>query len=132
MKAQAKEIPIILTDNKSALKDPAKFMTVSLALQCVVESYRQSLFSFEWLNGDGEVRTQSELEDTQKSKYDSVYAAYKTGIALERPVLGIGIGDNIEIGSRRDVLLTLYSLGVRKLDVHVPKSCADDFAQFMC
>ena len=132
MRAQQKEIPIILTDNRSVVKDPAKYITMRVALKCVVESYRQSLFSFEWLDGKGGVKSPDDLLDTQKSKYDSVYAAYKTGIALERPILGVGVGEHIEIGSRRDVLLTLYSLGVRKLDVHVPKSCIDDFNKFMC
>lgn len=132
MKAQPKEIPIMLTENKSVLKDPSKYVTMRVALKCVVESYRQSLFSFEWLDSNGDVKSSGDLLDTQKSKYDSVYAAYKAGMPMERPVLGVGIGEHIEIGSRRDVLLTLFSLGVRKLDVHVPKSCVDDFNKFMC
>ena len=131
MMAQSKELPIKLIDNKIVHKNPQAYVTASLALRCIVESWRQSLFSFEWLDENGQVRANKDLEDTQKSKYDSIYAAYKTGIPMERPVLGVGVMENIEIGSRKDVLLTLYSLGIEKLDVHIPKSCICDFEKFM-
>lgn len=125
-------LPINLIDNKAAQARADKYMRITIDLKRIIESYRQSLFSFEWLNSEGAIRPREALEDTHRSKYDSVYAAYKSGIPLERPILGIGMLDNIEIGSRRDVLLTLYSLGIIAMDVHIPKACHDDFKPFEC
>lgn len=130
--AQTTNFPLKLINNNATHQNPDKYSIMRVALKSVVESYRGSLFSFEWLDKNGAVRDHDSMEDTQKSKYDSVYAAYKTGIPLERPILGIGLSDNIEIGSRRDVLLTLYSLGIKELDVHIPQSCLSDFKKFEC
>ncbi len=130
--AERVTLPIKLIDNKAVQSNPQKYVSITVILQGVVDSYKGSLFSFEWLDQDGNVRQPKTMDDVQKSKYDSVYTAYKTEMPLERPILGIGMMENIEIGSRRDVLLTLYSVGVETMDVHIPKACLDDFKQFEC
>jgi hypothetical protein len=44
--------------------------------------------------------------------------------------LGIGLQDNVEIGSERAVLLTLAALGYETMPVHIPKSNESDFKHF--
>lgn len=39
--------------------------------------------------------------------------------------------ENVEIGSRRDVLLTLKSMGQSHMDVHVPKTLAAEFEDYL-
>ncbi len=125
------EYPTKLIDNKTVHESSRQYVTVNVQLQRIVESWRQSLFSFEWLDKNGQVRPPETLKDTEKSKYNSVYMAYRTGIPMERPILGLGVMDNVEIGSKKEVLLTLYSLGIAEMDVHVPDSCLKDFQKFM-
>ncbi len=121
-----------LIDNRAATQNTTKYVTICINMDAVVESWRGSLFSFEWLTPRGEVMASDKMRDVEREKFQSVQFSYKESLPLERPILGIGVMDNIEIGSRRDVLLTLYSLGVKTLDVHVPKSNIEDFKDFVC
>lgn len=120
-----------LVDNKSLAGREDKYDTVDVNLKAVLESWKISLFSFEWLNPDGSIRAPEQLPPNEAEKYNNVLNDLKNGNALERPVLGIGIMDNIEIGSRRDVLLTLMTQGVENLSVHIPKSNAKDFVPYL-
>ncbi|HPF78953.1 MAG TPA: hypothetical protein PLF01_06625 [Alphaproteobacteria bacterium] len=120
-----------LVDNTSLKGREDKYEIVEVDLEAVLESWKISLFSFEWLTPDGAIRSPEKLPETEREKYHAVLRAYEAGEPLERPVLGIGIMDNVEIGSRRDVLLSLMTTGLERLSVHIPKSNAKDFAPFM-
>jgi hypothetical protein len=120
-----------LTDNASIKGKEDKYDIVEVNLKAVLEGWKISLFSFEWLLPDGSIRVPEELPETEREKYRAVLQQYKDGAVLERPVLGIGIMDNIEIGSRRDVLLTMAAQGVESLEVHIPKANKDDFTPYL-
>ena len=77
------------------------------------------------------MRPPEKLTTDYRHQYNNVEQVFQLKGALERPILGLGMMDNVEIGSRKEVLLTLARLGVETMDVHVPKSCADDFKKFM-
>ena len=55
----------------------------------------------------------------------------KNNDPIERPILGLGINDHVEIGSGRAILLTLADHGYDKIEVHIPKSNKDDFKKYM-
>ena len=120
-----------LINNQSLAGREDKFNTVEIDLKIVLDSWKISLFSFEWLLPDGSIRTPDQLPEAEAEKYHEVLAQYQSGAPLERPILGIGVMDNIEIGSRRDILLTLMSQGVKTLSVHIPKSNAEDFTAYL-
>jgi hypothetical protein len=120
-----------LIDN-SGLKDQEnKYTLIDVNLEKVIKSWKISLFSFEWLTPEGAVRTPDQLPQKELEKYNSVLENYKNGKELERPILGIGMLENIEIGSRRDILLTLYTQGVKTLSVHVQKSLEEEFKDYL-
>lgn len=120
-----------LVDNASVKGKEDKYEIIEVNLKAVLEGWKISLFSFEWLLPDGSVRVPEELPETEREKYHAVLANYESGNELERPVLGIGIMDNVEIGSRRDVLLTLAAQGLETLEVHVPIANKDDFTPYL-
>ncbi len=120
-----------LVDNPSLQGREDKYELIDVNLSAILESWKISLFSFEWLMPDGSLRTPEKLPDAEREKYHAVLAAYESGETLERPILGIGIMDNIEIGARRDVLLSLMSAGVERLSVHIPKSAREDFTPYL-
>ena len=95
-----------------------------------MKSWKISLFSFEWLTPEGQIRKPSELPSKEQEKYQNILSAYSKGDELERPILGIGVMDNIEIGSRRDVLLTLAAQGIDRLEVHIRKQNHEDFIPY--
>jgi len=125
------QVDIVLIDNPSLKGREDKYETVDINLSAVLQSWKISLFSFEWLLPDGNIRSESQLPEAEQRKYKVVLEAYQNGQELERPILGIGIMDNIEIGSRRDVLLTLYSQGIRNLSVHIPINAREDFTPYL-
>ncbi len=65
---------------------------------------------------------------------DKVLKAKKilqAGEALPRPVLGIGILDNIEIGAAREVFYVIAGAGHKTLSVHIPRSNQGEFRPYL-
>lgn len=122
---------INLVDNSSIKGREEKFTTLEVDLHKIVKDWKTSLFSFEWLLPNGQVRTIEDLTENRAAQFRETESAYKHERPMERPVLGLGMIENVEIGSKKEILLTLYSLGVVKMEVHVPTSCLKDFQKFM-
>ena len=122
---------INLIDNQTIKDRQDKFTLLEVQLDKIIKDWKASLYSFEWLLPDGSVRPPEKLTTEYRHQYNNIEQIYQLNGALERPILGLGMMDNVEIGSRKEVLLTLYNLGVRQMSVHVPKSCLDDFQKFV-
>lgn len=120
-----------LIDNPTLKGREANFIIIDIDSDKIIKSWKLSLFSFEWLTPEGKVKDEKSLEADKAEKFKQVQAAYNDNQSLERPILGLGIMDNVEIGSRKEVLLTLYSLGIKNLSVHIPKNCLNDFKKYM-
>ncbi|MCB9983760.1 MAG: hypothetical protein H6861_08850 [Rhodospirillales bacterium] len=117
-------------DNKAAQTKPDYYMEITVDLARVLKSWKNSLYSFEWLNSDGKIKPLCDLSPPEQAKRQEVEDALKTARPLERPVLGIGLQDNVEIGSGRAIVLTLAANGWTHIPVHIPKSCESDFKPF--
>lgn len=108
----------------------SRYATVTVDIPRVLKSWRRSLFSFEWLSPEGEIKNPDQLSDREREKRRSVEARIETGQPLFQPVLGIGLMENVEIGSGREILLTLAAKGVSRMPVHIPASNLGDFKAF--
>ena len=69
--------------------------------------------------------------DKERKKREDVLKKMRTSEVLEYPILGLGLHDNVEIGAGRAVFLTLSAEGYRNLPVYIPKSCLEDFADYL-
>jgi len=118
---------INFTDSKAALNKPEFYMQVTLDVQKAIKSWQLSIFSFEWLNKDASVKELSDLKDSDKQKRIDIETAIKDGQSIDMPILGIGIQDNIEIGSGKAVICTLAAHGAKTIPAHIPKSNEEDF-----
>lgn len=126
-----KTLKIDFIDNP-AIKDRLRmYDTVEVSTQKVLESWRASLYSFEWLLPDGRIKSANELPEKEKEKREAVENTLKQGLSLEKPVLGIGLLENIEIGIGRHIFLTAAAYGVEKIPVHIPKSHCAEFKPFL-
>ncbi|NQZ13471.1 MAG: hypothetical protein HRT94_01435 [Alphaproteobacteria bacterium] len=124
--------PVIeFIDNNLAAKKDGAYRIEEVQVGKVLESWKFSLFSFEWLTPDGEIRDVDSLPELEQEKYQNIMLKLSRQAPLERPVLGIGMMDNIEIGSRRDVFLTLAKQGYNKIPVHVPVSLLKEFTPYL-
>jgi len=118
-------------DNSNLKGRESHYVTLNVNSDKVIKSWKSSLFSFEWLTPDGSIRTPDELTDSEQKKFYEVTKLYKNGESLERPILGIGVLDNVEIGSRRDVFLTLGAHDVTEISVHVLKQDEKEFNDYL-
>lgn len=122
---------IRFVDNPSIRGRAENFAIVVVSVPAVLESWRESLFSHEWIWPDGRIRGVYDMPERERLKRIHTEAAILAGDPLPRPVLGIGISDNVEIGSAREVFLSLAAQGVDKIEAHIPKSNLADFRPFL-
>jgi hypothetical protein len=118
-------------DNASLKGREDRYMVVRVRTAAILESWRASLFSFEWMTRGGALKTIDELSLHERDKRIRVERAMASGGEIDRPVLGIGILDNVEIGAAREVFLTLAAHGLPSVEVHIPRSAQPDFKNFM-
>ncbi len=128
--ASARPDPVFI-DNPAIAGRAQNFTTVTVDLVPVLASWRESLFAHEWLNQNGTLKNPGEQRDSVRDQRLAIAGKIQSGAPLERPVLGIGIMDNIEIGSGRDTLLTLAAEGLHTISVHIPRSHLDEFRPFI-
>lgn len=107
------------------------FIAVEALVAPVLASWKESLFAHEWLHQDGSIRKPAEMPEPIRIRRKATEESIDQGPLLERPVLGIGIMDNIEIGAGKDLFLTLAARGVQTIPVHIPKSQIKDFRFFV-
>lgn len=118
-------------DNPSLKGREDRYMVVHVNTLAVLKSWRASLFSFEWLTPGGDIRTLDDLPLHERDKRLKIETSLKQGHPFERPVLGIGMLDNVEIGAGRDIFLTLAATGAKTIEVHIPQSSQKDFKPFI-
>jgi hypothetical protein len=92
---------IHFTENPLAAGEPGRYLSVHVRLPDIVKSWRGSLFSFEWLRPDGKIKSAAELKPAEREKRQAVEQLIGSGAAIPMPILGIGMMDNVEIGSGR-------------------------------
>ncbi len=119
------------TDNPAIRGREANYVCVRVDVPAVLKSWKLSLYSFEWLARDGTIKAAKDLPPAEQPKRLEVEGKIGAGQPLERPVLGIGILENVEIGSGRAVFMTAAALGAKDIPVHIPRSHEKDFKPFL-
>lgn len=119
-----------MTDNAAVKGREDRYRVIRIDGGKALKSWKKSLYSFEWLRPDGAIRALDDLPLAERQKRLEMENSLKKGGPIERPVLGIGVLDNIEIGAGRAAFLTLVALGYKTIEVHIPKTNEDDFRPF--
>lgn len=117
----------VFADNPVAAARPDQYAELMVDARKVLTDWRRSLLAHELLDGSGIVKNDDEISEARLEKRETVRACLAAGQPLEKPILGIGIFDNVEIGAGSDVLATLVLEGVATIPVHVRKSQLRDF-----
>ena len=125
------EMSIKYKDNEAVKDSPNKYETVTVSAANVIKSWKASLFSYEWLLPDGRIKDLKELPQSEQAKREEIETLLKRNSPLERPILGIGLLENIEIGANKEVFLTLCAHNVPHIEVHIPKNHKEDFTDFI-
>ncbi|GJL85599.1 MAG: hypothetical protein DHS20C02_13740 [Micavibrio sp.] len=118
-------------DNATIGSRHENYTTVFVDVPTVLKSWQSSLFSFQWLQPDGQIKDIEALPEEEQPKRQGVEEKLSSAAAIEQPILGIGLMENIEIGAGRAEFLTLAAKGVPQIPVHIPKSNESDFKEFL-
>jgi hypothetical protein len=120
----------VFTDNPVALAQASRYTEMLIDAAKVLADWRQSLFAHELVDANGFVKGDDDLNEARLGKREAIRARLAAGEALEKPVLGIGLFDNVEIGAGSDILATLVMEGVTVMPVHIRTSQIQDFKPF--
>jgi hypothetical protein len=104
---------------------------VVVDVAAVLKSWQLSVFSFEWLDSDGCIKPMEALKEQDQQRRKDAEALIAGGAEVEKPVLGIGIQDNVEIGSGKAAFMVLAAQGATQIPVHIPQSNEKDFKAFI-
>lgn len=127
----AQEGKVTFIKNKAIDARPDYYLDVTVDVPAVLKSWQQSLFSHEWLSPEGRIKDLKELPESEQPKRENIEKAVAQGQDISKPVLGIGLLDNVEIGSGKAEFLTLAAMGHKEIPVHIPKSNESDFKEFI-
>jgi hypothetical protein len=120
----------VFADNPVAAAQPDRYAEITVDAVKVLQDWRQSLLAHELIDKNGFVKGDEDITETRLEKRERIRLRLSAGQALEKPILGIGIFDNIEIGAGSNILATLVMEGVTTLPVHVRSSQLRDFDAF--
>ena len=109
---------------------PDKFVSHDIDMQKLLEAWRHSIVSFEWLK-DGQPKPEEALNDTVKDHVVEMKKSLKDNVAQEQPMLGIGIFDGIEIGTGRALVYVLAQQGVESVKCSLPTSMEKDILKII-
>ena len=118
------------TDNPVAAAQRERYAEIVVDAAKVLQDWRRSLLAHELVDANGFVKGDEDLSEARMVKREFVRARLSAGLALEKPILGIGLFDNVEIGAGSDTLATLVMEGVTIMPVHVRTSQLQDFKAF--
>ena len=117
-------------DSETIKNRGQQFIEITVDTHKVLESWKHSPFAHKWMDYDSGPKAISALDDKERGKAEEILAATKKNEAINKPILGIGIGDFVEIGSGRAQFLTLASFGVTQMPVYIPASNETFFKKF--
>lgn len=103
------------------------YTTLWLDLNLVLDSWRQSLWAFEWLRPDGTLKSLDDLTPDRAHARTEWEKKIKTGQPLPQPILGVGEFQCVEIGAERALVAALASLGYARFAAHIPTAMTGFF-----
>jgi hypothetical protein len=118
-------------DHTIVSKNPDDYVEVQTSPASILKVWKLSFFAHELLNKDGSVKTESELSGDTLQKFIAASEAIKRGEELQKPILGIGIYDGIEIGIGREIIAAAYHLGLSTIPASIRKGQADEIQSFL-
>lgn len=114
---------------KGAQDNPDKYVVMQLDLSKLVDSWAMSIVAHEWLK-NGKLKTHKDLQDHLQEEWTTAFEHAQSAKTLVRPILGIGVLDNVEIGTNRAILSVADHLELPSIEVLVPKAMKDLFVTF--
>lgn len=110
---------------------PDDYVEIMVAPSRLLDAWAQSMFACEMLSKNGDIKPVEEMHEDIREKFLTVKKVIEQGGSVTKPVIGIGLMDNIEIGIGREISVALYAGGVAEMPVHVRKAQAKDVQKLL-
>lgn len=118
-------------DHPSVSANPDAYGNATLDLGRALPSWSQSLVAHKWLETGGVPKKADNLADEQRAQYEDIVRILTKGDAFPRPIVGLGMFDNIEIGSGAGIVATLASMGIPLIPVHIRRAQEKGLRKFL-
>lgn len=113
-------------DHAVTLNNPDDYVELQVMPNQILQAWRSSMFAHELIAKDGRIKDENDLEGQNLEKYLTAFEALKRGESIEKPLLGIGIYDGVEIGTGREIIVAAFHLGIPNVPIHVRKAQSDE------
>lgn len=118
-------------DHPSVSANPAAYGNATLDIAKALPSWKQSLIAYKWLNSEGQPKKPDDLADEQRAQRDDILRILAKGDALPTPIVGLGMFDNVEVGSGAGIIATLADMGVKLIPVHLRRAQEKGLKKFL-
>lgn len=71
------------------------------------------------------------MSENIRAKRAAAEEILRTSSVLARPILGLGLLDNVEFGAGKEIFLCLAANGTTAIPVHIPKSQEAELQRFL-
>lgn len=110
---------------------PEDYSELILCPNDIIKAWSLSLFAHEMLAPDGSIKNEKDMSGTTLQRYIEVSEAIKRGEKIAKPVIGIGLMDNIEIGIGREVIVACAKMKMDKIPVYVRNAQAQEVRKLL-
>lgn len=118
-------------DHPSVSANPEAYGNATLNIAAALPSWSQSLIAYKWLDSTGIPKDPGALADEQATQRADILAILERGDALPKPIIGLGMFDNLEVGSGAGIVATLAALGEVTIPVHVRRAQEKGLKKFL-
>ena len=112
----------IFYDHEIVQRAPSDYIEIKLKPDAVLKAWSLSMFAHEILNQNGDVKKETEMSAITLDKYLNAIESFKKNEGNIKPIIGIGIMDNIEIGVGREIVAAAKIILLDKIPIHVRKA----------
>lgn len=113
-------------DHEVVQKTPQEYCEMTISPEKILDRWQSSMFACEILDKVGKIKPQNEMAPETLKKYLDAIEMIKRGEDIPKPVLGIGLMDNIEIGIGREIVAAAANLNLSNIPLHIRNAQAED------
>ncbi len=118
-------------DHPNVASNKDAYIDGVLDIAKALPSWQQSLLAYKWLTSEGHAKPLDTLGGEQRTRYDEALALLSSGKPLQKPIIGIGMVDNIEVGSGAAIVVLMAHKGITQIPVHIRAGMAKKLMKFM-
>ena len=121
----------IFNDHEVVQRAPSDYVEMQMQPEAILKAWSLSMFAHEVLNKDGSIKSDKDMSAVTLEKYLAAKECLKRGEAVSKPIIGVGIMDNIEIGIGREIVAASYDLKINSIPVHMRQGQAKDIRKLL-